>query len=140
MEMIDDLQNVIVDENDSPVQGEEVVITRCGQLEFKKKPKKEKLSIKGDKELEKSSEDQIPPSSRDPDPSAQRKGQIDQNDNKDPHRTGQHGKTQQPSRPRRRSASRQDVPEVILKGRGAMKYKEHHSSRRNKSPDYGRLR
>jgi hypothetical protein len=138
MEVIDDLQDVIVDENDSPVQGEEVIITRCGQLEFKKKPKTEKPAIKGyeeeekDKELDKPSDDRISSSHNDP-LTQKKEDKIDRDDNKDPQHAAQHKKPRLPPRPR--SSSRQDAPQVILKGRGAMKYKEHHSS-----PDYGRLR
>lgn len=138
MEVVDDLQNVIVDEHDSPVQGEEVTITRCGQLEFrKKKPKTEKTSIKGDKteqdkELDNTSNDQT--SSSHNDSLSHKKDREDRGINKDPH----HKAPKRPPPPR--PSSRQDPPQVILKGRGAMKYREHHSSRRNKSPDYGRLR
>lgn len=42
MDVIDKLRDVIVDENDTPIANEEVVITRCGELEFKKSKKKVK--------------------------------------------------------------------------------------------------
>lgn len=44
MEVLEKLGNVLVDGNDTPLANEEVVITRCGELEFRKKNKKVKES------------------------------------------------------------------------------------------------
>lgn len=126
MDVIDDLQGVIVDDSDTPLHGEDVMITRCGQLEFRQKNKKPEP-------VEKTEDKPIITTEPEPVEAADTTTKPKPPENHPPRR--------RIPPPRRRPDDQ--FSSIVLKGRGAMKFHEKnrdndHSTKRGR--DDGRLK
>lgn len=162
-ETIDELQSVVVNEDDEPLPGEEVLIIRCGQLEFKKKESIQKEAIpkkqeqheqerhKQGRHKRESSIQGVPAGTSESAPKPEennvqlldtQKNGNSQSATPDSHRHKMTSRSTSAdsniSEIRKRSpksySESNGKPKIVLKGRGSMKYREH------RDDDYGRLR
>lgn len=74
MDVLQKLREVAVDDDDRPLAGEQVVITRCGELEFKSKKKRKEEQSDPVSDFVSEDADKMPSSSSGPDTHDTRKG------------------------------------------------------------------
>jgi peptidyl-prolyl isomerase G (cyclophilin G) len=127
------LEDIVVDDQDSPLNSDPVIITRCGSLQLRKKPAV-KPEAKASSRDAVSKPNAVTMESEHSAPQGKPAGGVKEVhiDTKERMR---HSKEAQEEMKRRRSpAGQRPDPAVILKGRGAMKYREDYRTR--KGPRY----